>query len=98
VPSPFGVSEQATEVQPNSFLSINEGNAHLAAGLAGIGVIQIFTFKVRPFIETGQLVSFLHGLEPPPYPYHVVYPRNRYLSQRVRVFIDWLVKMFGELG
>ncbi|AUT54777.1 MULTISPECIES: LysR substrate-binding domain-containing protein [Paraburkholderia] len=70
----------------------------LAAGLAGVGVIQIFTFKVRPFIETGQLVSFLQGLEPPPYPYHVVYPRNRYLSQRVRIFIDWLVGMFGELG
>jgi LysR family transcriptional regulator for bpeEF and oprC len=98
VPSPFGRDEQATEVQPNSFLSVNEGNAHLAAGLAGVGVIQIFTFKVRPFLGTGQLVSFLHGSEPPPYPYHVVYPRNRYLSQRVRIFIDWLVGMFGELG
>jgi LysR family transcriptional regulator for bpeEF and oprC len=98
VPSPFVVNGQATELQPNSFLSVNEGNAHLAAGLAGVGVIQIFTFKVRPFIETGQLVSFLHDYAPPPYPYHVVYPRNRYLSQRVRIFIDWLVGMFGELG
>jgi DNA-binding transcriptional LysR family regulator len=98
VPSPFGVGEQATEIQPNSFLSVNEGNAHLAAGLAGVGVIQIFTFKVRPFLKSGQLVSFLHGSEPPPYPYHVTYPRNRYLSQRVRIFIDWLAGMFGELG
>ncbi|SAK77593.1 LysR substrate-binding domain-containing protein [Caballeronia ptereochthonis] len=97
VPSRFGVGEQAREVQPNSFPGVNEGNAHLAAGLAGVGVIQIFTFKVRPFMETGRLVSFLHDCAPP-YPYHLVYPRNRYLSQRVRIFIDWLIGMFGEPG
>jgi DNA-binding transcriptional LysR family regulator len=27
----------------------------------------------------------------------VVYPRNRHLSQRLRIFIDWLVEMFVEL-
>jgi LysR family transcriptional regulator for bpeEF and oprC len=84
-------------VQPNAFLSVNEGNAHLAAGLAGVGVIHIFSFKVRPYIATGQLVAFLDGLQPPPYPFHVVYPRNRHLSQRLRIFIDWLAEMFGEL-
>jgi LysR family transcriptional regulator for bpeEF and oprC len=97
VPSPFGVGTEAIEVQPNAFLSVNEGNAHLAAGLAGVGVIHIFTFKVRPYIATGQLVPFLDGLQPPPYPFHVVYPRNRHLSQRLRIFIDWLAEMFGEL-
>lgn len=97
VPSPFGTGAEATEVQPNAFLSVNEGNAHLAAGLAGVGVIHIFSFKVRPYIATGQLIPFLERWQPPPYPYHVVYPRNRHLSQRLRIFIDWLVEMFDEL-
>jgi LysR family transcriptional regulator for bpeEF and oprC len=98
VPSPFGVGDDATEVLPNTFISVNEGNAHLAAGLAGVGIIHIFSFKVRPYLATGQLVSVLEAWSPPPYPFHVVYPRNRHLSQRLRIFIDWLVEMFDELN
>lgn len=97
VPLPFGTGADATEVEPNAFLSVNEGNAHLAAGLAGIGIIHIFAFKVRPYLATGQLVPILEAWRPPPYPYHVVYPRNRHLGQRLRVFIDWLAEMFAEL-
>jgi LysR family transcriptional regulator, regulator for bpeEF and oprC len=97
VPSPFGVGAQASEVRPNAFLSVNEGNAHLAAGLASVGIIHIFSFKVRPYIATGQLVPFLEASRPPPYPYHVVYPRNRHISQRLRIFIDWLVDAFDML-
>jgi len=96
-PSPFGVGSAATEVLPNAFLSVNEGNAHLAAGLAGIGIIHLFSFKVRPYIESGRLVAFLEDWRPPPYPLHVVYPQNRHLSQRLRIFIDWLVEVFDEL-
>jgi DNA-binding transcriptional LysR family regulator len=98
VPMPFGTGADAKLVQPNTFLSVNEGNAHLAAGLAGIGIIHLFEFKARPFIANGQLVQILEAFRPPPYPYHVVYPRNRHLSQRVRLFIDWLVEVFATLG
>lgn len=31
-------------------------------------------------------------------PFHVVYPLNRYLSRRVRIFRAWLVGMFSEPG
>jgi LysR family transcriptional regulator for bpeEF and oprC len=85
-------------VQANTFLSVNEGNAHLAAGLAGIGIIHIFSFKVQPYIATGQLIPVLEAWRPEPYPYHVVYPRNCHLSQLLRIFIDWPVKMFNELS
>ncbi len=97
VPSPFGAGTQSTEVAPNSFIGVNEGNAHLAAGLAGLGIIHIFAFKVRPYLATGELHSFLASEQPPPYPFHVVYPRNRHISQRLRVFIDWIVKAFNKL-
>ncbi|MBB4571852.1 DNA-binding transcriptional LysR family regulator [Rhizobium lentis] len=31
-----------------------------------------------------------------PTPVSLLYPRNRQLSPRVRVFIDWLVKVFAR--
>lgn len=98
VPANFSDGGSAIQVETNSFLGVNEGNAHLAAGLAGVGIIHSFDFKVRPYIAAGQLVPILESWRPPPYPYHVVYPQNRHLSQRLRVFIDWLVEICAELG
>jgi len=33
---------------------------------------------------------------PAGYPFHLVYPQNRHVTQRLRVFIDWLVTRFPE--
>ena len=30
----------------------------------------------------------------PPVPIHIVYPANRHLSARVRVFVDWMIDLF----
>jgi len=98
VPATFGEGATLTQVEANAFLSVNEGNAHLAAGLAGIGIIHSFDFKVRPHIEAGKLVPILESWRPAPYPYHVVFPQNRHLSQRLRLFIDWLAETFKQLG
>uniref|UniRef100_B0T977 Transcriptional regulator, LysR family n=1 Tax=Caulobacter sp. (strain K31) TaxID=366602 RepID=B0T977_CAUSK len=80
-----------------SRLSVNESNAHLAAGLAGLGVLQSFEWKLRPALRSGQLVSILDDWRPSTYPFHVLYPPNRFMNTRLRVFIDWLVTIFGEL-
>ena len=31
----------------------------------------------------------------PPLPLHVVYPPNRHLSTRLRVFVDWTASVFA---
>lgn len=80
-----------------SRLSVNESNAHLAAALAGLGVLQSFEWKLRPALRSGQLVSILDDWRPSAYPFHVLYPPNRFMNTRLRVFIDWLVEIFGEL-
>lgn len=97
VPATFGDGATLMQVEANAFLSVNEGNAHLAAGLSGVGIIHSFDFKVRPYIASGHLVPILESWRPAPYPYHVVYPQNRHLSQRLRLFIDWLAETFKQL-
>ena len=97
VPATFGDGATMVQIEPNSFLGVNEGNAHLAAGLAGIGIIHSFEFKVRPYITSGQLVPILENWRPAPYPYQVVFPQNRHISQRLRLFIDWLIETFEHL-
>lgn len=97
IPAAFQRGDEKVEVIGNSVLSVNESNAHIAAGLAGLGVIHTFTYAVQPYIESGALVPILQDWRPAPYPFHVAYPPNRHLNNRVRVFIDWLVEHFSTL-
>ncbi len=91
----FERGENRVTITGRSFLSVNESNAHLAAGVAGLGVLQSFEWKLRPAIQEGLLVPVLTEWVRPNHPFHLLYPSNRYMSTRLRVFIDWLVKVFA---
>ncbi|VVQ06444.1 HTH-type transcriptional regulator PgrR [Pseudomonas fluorescens] len=97
MPARFERNGEKIEVQGRGIVSVNESNAHLAAGLAGLGVIHTFTYTVQAHIERGELVPILQDWRPPRYPFHVLYPPNRHLSNRVRVFIDWLTQAFAGM-
>lgn len=77
------------------YVSVNESNAHLAAGLAGLGIIQTFRFMAQPHLDNGELVSLLDSWQPPDESMYVVYPSNRHLSAKLRVFIDWAIERFS---
>jgi DNA-binding transcriptional LysR family regulator len=60
--------------------------------LQGLGLIQVPRFSVEQDLADGTLVECLPETPPSPTPVYVLYPRNRQLSLRVRVFIDWVAK------
>ena len=78
-------------------VGVNESVAHMAAGVAGLGIVQTFGFAAKAHLESGRLVEILENWKPPPHPFYVVYPPNHHLSHRLRVFIDWIVKRFANL-
>jgi DNA-binding transcriptional LysR family regulator len=98
VPMNFAREGRKLEVVGTRSIGVNESNAHLAAGLAGLGVIQTFTYTARPHLDSGALVAILPEWQPAPYPFYVVYPPNRHLSNRLRVFIDWIADRFSALA
>lgn len=84
----------STELKTEPHLGINESNAHIAAGEAGLGIVQTFTYSLKPALASGELVEILSAWRPAPYPFHVVYARHRHVPPRLRVFIDWLAAVF----
>lgn len=98
VPMSFARGGKKVEFAGTRTVGVNESNAHLAAGLAGLGVIQTFAYTAQPHIDSGALVPILTDWQPTAYPFHVAYPPNRYLSNRLRVFIDWLAERFPTLA
>ena len=79
-------------------LSVTGAEAYSAAARLGLGLIQAPRYNLEADLDRGTLVEVLPDHPPAPSPVSVLYPRNRQLSPRVRVFIDWLVEVFAEAG
>jgi LysR family transcriptional regulator for bpeEF and oprC len=94
MPMRFVKGTEKIEVSSRKGVGVNESNAHFAAGLAGLGVVQTFLYSAQRHIERGEMIPILADWQPAPYPFYVVYPPNRHLSNRLRVFIDWIAGRF----
>jgi LysR family transcriptional regulator for bpeEF and oprC len=77
-------------------IALNDSNAYVAAGLAGLGVIQMSDYLMMEHVESGRLVQLLPDWVSEPLPVHIVYPQNRHLSAKVRVFVEWLAELFAN--
>lgn len=69
------------------------GDALREAVAAGLGVSQATWWLVRKDLEAGTVVSLLDTYQPLGRPVSVLYPANRHLPTKVRVFIDYLVEI-----
>ncbi|WP_395855477.1 LysR substrate-binding domain-containing protein [Cystobacter fuscus] len=76
--------------------STNEGNGLLALMLAGLGIGQHLRRCVQPYLDSGELVPLLEDWSRPPLPLHVIYPPNRHQHARLKVFVDWVRRTFGD--
>ncbi len=86
---------ERVDIQGAYRLAFDEGQACLAAGLAGLGVIALPDYMAAPHVARGELQPLLQDWQLPPMPMHVMFPPNRHMSHRLRVFIDWVVETMG---
>ena len=91
----FTSADGSIEIKGRYIVSVNDGNAYLAAALSGLGVIQAPTFMLQQHVARGELQRVLTGWKTDPLPLHVVYPPNRHLSNKLRVFVDWIADLFA---
>jgi DNA-binding transcriptional LysR family regulator len=95
-PLEFHRGNEKLEIDGRHLFASNEGNAYVQAGLQGYGVIQAPTFMVQEHIDTGRLKPVLAEWTQDPMPLHIVYPPNRHLSNKLRVFVDWAAELFAR--
>jgi LysR family transcriptional regulator for bpeEF and oprC len=78
------------------YIALDDENSYVAAAEAGLGIAQIPAFVLKEAMERGSLELLLGDWFPEPAPLNVVYPENRHLSSKIRVFVDWVAELFGE--
>ena len=81
-----------TRIRP--YLKASTGEFLRDAAVEGRGIILVPTFIVYKEIESGALLPLLKEYMTPRINAYAIYPQTRHLSQRVRTFVDLLVKRF----
>lgn len=96
IPFRFERDGEKTEIKVEHRVGINESNAHLAACVAGLGIVQTFGYAAATALRDGAVVEVLPAWRPARYPFQLVYPQARHVTHRLRVFMDWLLEAFPQ--
>lgn len=96
-PLPYAMHNHSEHVQVKGryVLAVDDGNAYLAAGLAGLGVLWLPKYMSKAFEASGELVPLFEDWSLDTMPLYVAFPPNRHISLKLRVFIDWIVEVMA---
>ncbi|QIE26399.1 HTH-type transcriptional regulator PgrR (plasmid) [Caballeronia sp. SBC1] len=98
LPMEFTVDGRAVEIQLAAVVSVTGADLYTGSAVAGLGLVQVPRYRVMGELSEGTLKVVLDAFPPPPMPVSVLYPQNRQLSARVRVFAQWLREIFEAAG
>lgn len=89
-----GADQQVIKV--NGSLSLNGARAAVRAACSGMGIACSPDWAAREAVAEGRVQRLLEAWEPDHRDLWAVFPSNRYLAQRVRLFVDFLADWFKE--
>ncbi len=95
MPLDFMVDGRRVLVRPASVISVTGAELYTGAALAGLGLAQVPRYRVERELAAGHLRIVLPHTPPAPMPVSVLYPQNRQVSARMRVFTQWLADVFA---
>lgn len=96
LPFDFRRGEQSVSLPLQPGLEMNDTHACVAAAVSGLGVVQLPAIAAAQALRCGDLVAILGDWAPSPLPVRLLYPSHRFLSAKVRVFMDWLIELTQE--
>jgi DNA-binding transcriptional LysR family regulator len=83
-------------IKVNGPICTDNGDILKAAAISGLGVTLLPTFIAGPDLGAGRLRQVLPDYCPPEISIYVVFPSRRYLSAKVKTFVDFLSGYFGD--
>lgn len=89
-PFAFLVEGEERSVTLPGAVSVSNAEAYAACCANDLGLIQLPRYHVAQQLDSGVFREVLAQWRPAPMPVSVLYPYQRQLSPRVRVFVDWI--------
>ena len=94
----FLLGSELRPINLKKVVAVNSSAGYFAACEAGYGLIQAPRYHALRQLAEGTLVQVLADVAVPTMALTALYPPHRQLSQRVRVFVDWLVQLCARSG
>lgn len=77
-------------------LAVDDGNAYLAAGTGGAGILALPRYMARAPLARGELVPLFEDWTLASMPLYIVYPPGSHVSPKLRAFIDWIIETLAR--
>ncbi|WP_372758676.1 LysR family transcriptional regulator [Litorivivens sp.] len=89
--------EETVQIQPEGNWRSDNGAALLSAARCGLGIASLPFFSVMEDISQGNLTQVLPEWSQYPQPVWIMYPQQRHLPIKVRLFIDYLMEELNKI-
>lgn len=96
LPLEFTLSGRLQEVRLPHRVTANDAATVAELACLGYGLVQAPRYRFAEDLRRGRLVEVLPDCSPSPLPLTALYAQNRHLSLRLRVFLDWVSRVFAE--
>ncbi|MDR0225506.1 MAG: LysR family transcriptional regulator [Burkholderiaceae bacterium] len=83
------------QLQGRHLLTVDDGNAYIEAGTAGLGVLWLPHYMAREALARGALLPLFEDWWIDPMPLYLAYASHRHVSAKLRAFIDWVVDLMA---
>jgi LysR family transcriptional regulator, regulator for bpeEF and oprC len=91
-PAPFRLQNSAGNIDLSTIiprLRVDSRYAQHRAALAGLGIVENLCLIAEPEVTAGTLQRVLPDTQPPPVPVHAIFPSHRFLTPKVRAFVEY---------
>lgn len=97
LPLEFTMDGTVRNVRLPSRVTVTNSDAMADLARLGLGLVQAPRYRFAEDLASGRLVEVLTAFPPPPTPLSALYPQNRQLALRLRVFLDWVSSRFKKV-
>lgn len=74
------------------YMRVNDAETMLQFALDGLGIVKLHRYVVQDALRQGKLVELLKAFHHSEIPLYVAYPERRYVSSKIRCFIDFITE------
>ncbi|TAL87277.1 MAG: LysR family transcriptional regulator [Rhodanobacter sp.] len=94
-PLEFMVGRKRREVELPGRVTVSGVDAYVGCCQIGMGIAQFPRYVIAEALASGEMLELLADTPPPALPMTVLYPQQRQMPLRLRVFVDWLVALIA---
>lgn len=88
--------DENLQINGRYVVAVDDGNAYLAAGLAGMGILWLPAYMAREHVAQGELLPLFEDWRLESMPMYVAFAPNRHISLKLRVFIEWVAELTAQ--